>query len=237
MNTVIFDLDGTLLPMDQKEFLDIYMKSLAKKMQTAGFEPQKLVKSVWDGTGAMVANDGEVTNEKRFWDRFNEIYGSEAVNSEQIFEDFYSNEFHHAKSATRPTEISKQIVELLKQKGYKMAVATNPLFPKIATAARLSWIGLHHDDFELVTTYENSYYSKPSLKYYQAVLDYMGKKPEECLMVGNDVQEDMCISRLGVDTFLINDDSIINPKDHDISEYKQGSLEDFLDYAKKLPPI
>lgn len=237
MNTVIFDLDGTLLPMDQQEFMEIYMKLLAKKMHTAGFEPKKLVKSIWDGTNAMAANDGSITNERRFWNRFNEIYGSQAENSEQLFEEFYANEFHMAKSAARPTGTSKEIVELLRKKGYKMAVATNPLFPKIATRARLSWAGLKPEDFELVTTYENSSYCKPSLDYYQSVLDHLGKKPEECLMVGNDVQEDMCIGELGVDTFLINDSSIINPNGVDISIYKQGSLDDFLEYVKQLPKV
>ena len=34
MNTVLFDLDGTLLPMDQDEFIRLYMEGLARRVGT-----------------------------------------------------------------------------------------------------------------------------------------------------------------------------------------------------------
>ena len=38
MNTVLFDLDGTLLPMDMKEFTDTYMLLLKSHLESAGYE-------------------------------------------------------------------------------------------------------------------------------------------------------------------------------------------------------
>ena len=66
IDTVLFDLDGTLLPMDNDAFTKGYFKLLAAAMMLHGYEPQKLVDSIWAGTAAMVKNDGSRTNEEAF---------------------------------------------------------------------------------------------------------------------------------------------------------------------------
>lgn len=58
LTTILFDLDGTLLPMDNDEFTRGYFKLLAAKMAPLGYEPKRLVDAVWTGTAAMVKNDG-----------------------------------------------------------------------------------------------------------------------------------------------------------------------------------
>ena len=54
----LFDLDGTLLPMDQEAFTTGYFKLLTKKLAPHGYEPKSLVDAIWAGTAAMVKNDG-----------------------------------------------------------------------------------------------------------------------------------------------------------------------------------
>ena len=70
IKTVLFDLDGTLLPMDQDAFTKGYFRLLAAKVAHRGYEPKALVDGVWAGTAAMVKNDGSCTNEEAFWKRF-----------------------------------------------------------------------------------------------------------------------------------------------------------------------
>ena len=65
---VFFDLDGTLLPMGQQEFVDNYFSRLCRRFATNGVEPGALTKAVWKGTAAMVKNDGAALNRERFWD-------------------------------------------------------------------------------------------------------------------------------------------------------------------------
>ena len=72
---VMFDLDGTLLPMDMEEFTGGYFKQLAAKVAPHGYEPQSLVKTIWHGVMAMVKNDGSCKNEDAFWKDFASIYG------------------------------------------------------------------------------------------------------------------------------------------------------------------
>ena len=54
ITTVLFDLDGTLLPFEQDDFVKIYFSELCRKLAPMGYEPQHTVKSVWGGTKAMV---------------------------------------------------------------------------------------------------------------------------------------------------------------------------------------
>ena len=235
MNTFIFDLDGTLLPMPkQEEFLDTYFRTLSKKVMLHGMDPQILVKAVWIGTQAMIQNDGSVTNEQRFWDEFAKVMGEDARQLESIFDDFYRNEFAEAKSTTYAHPNAKECIRSLKEKGYTIALATNPLFPKVATFTRIKWAGLEPDDFEHITTYENSSYCKPNLGYYKEVLLNLNKKPEECIMIGNDVKEDMCAAGLGMDTYLLNE-CLICSEDQDILNLKQGNFHELLDMIKGLP--
>lgn len=235
MNTFIFDLDGTLLPMPNQElFLDTYFKALSKKVAAHGQDPQKLIKAVWTSTGAMVQNDGTMTNEQRFWQVFCSLMGEEARTLEPLFDHFYRNEFTDVKATTFTHPHAVECIRLLKQKGYQVALATNPLFPRVATLTRMKWAGLDPEDFRLITTYENSSYSKPNMAYYREILKNLGKQPEECIMVGNDVREDMCVAKLGMDTFLLKD-CLICPEEADISEFRQGDFDDLLEYIKGLP--
>lgn len=237
MNTCIFDLDGTLLPMpDQELFLDTYFKALAAKFVPHGFDPKKLVNAVWIGTKAMIENDGTITNEQRFWTTFSTLVGEQTGQMEPLFEEFYTKEFHQARSTTSTHPHAKECIQLLKKKGYTIALATNPLFPRVATYTRMNWAGLNPEDFDLITTYENSSYCKPNLEYYKEVMKSLGKEAKECIMIGNDVKEDMCAAQLGMDTYLLMD-CLICPEDTDITGYRQGNFDELLAFITELPDV
>ena len=125
------------------------------------------------------------------------------------------------------------VLEKLKKKGIGVALATNPIFPQAATISRIGWAGLNPADFDMVTTYENSCFSKPNLAYYRDLLSRLGRRAEECLMVGNDVSEDMVAEKLGMKVFLLTD-CLINKKNADISACPQGSFRQLVDYIETL---
>lgn len=237
MNTFIFDLDGTLLPMpSQEKFLEAYFGALTHKMAKYGKNPQELIKAVWTGTKSMLDNDGAMTNEQRYWTVFCHEIGEEGRQLEPVFDDFYRNEFIAAKNTTLTHPNAKACIDLLKEKGYMIVLATNPLFPRIATHNRIRWAGLSPEDFDYITTYENSSYCKPNLMYYKEVLSNISKQASECIMVGNDVKEDMCAAALGMETYLLKE-CLICPPEEDISHFRQGDFHDLLDYIKGLPSI
>jgi len=236
MNTFLFDLDGTLLPLREDEFIEIYMTGLLKKMITAGMSKEKFAQALWGGIDVMRKNTGKMTNESVFWGTFGKILDIDYKPIEALFLEYYINDFSEIKKATTYTPLAAECINTLKDKGYQMILATNPLFPKVATYQRIKWAGLKPEDFLFVTTIENSYYSKPNLNYYQDILDKFHLKPQDCIMVGNDVEEDMIASKLGIDVFLVKD-CLVNRLNKDSSIYKQGKLEDLLEFIVRLPKL
>lgn len=233
IKAVLFDLDGTLLPMDYDGFLKLYFGNLAKRLAGDGYDPDMLVKNVWTGTKAMVMNDGSCMNENKFWDVFAEIYGVNVLQDKVLFDDYYREDFVKAKEACGFDPLAKETVELVKKLGMKVALATNPIFPMIATRQRIEWAGLEVKDFELCTTYENIGLSKPNPAYYAEIASRLGVTPEECLMVGNDVTEDMVAEKTGMKVFLLTD-CLLNKNNADISGYPQGGFEELQNYLKLL---
>ena len=152
IDTVLFDLDGSLLPMAQDEFVRLYMEALGRTFAPDGFEPGKLTGSVWRGVEAMIKNDGSMSNRERFWQVFSETMGQDMEEQELRFVSFYENQFGEAKAATGYSELSAKAVRLLKKKGYTVVLATNPVFPTVATYRRMRWAGLSPEDFDLVTS-------------------------------------------------------------------------------------
>lgn len=233
IDTVLFDLDGTLLPMDQDEFINTYMGLLAKKLAPQGYDPNHLIAAIWAGTKAMVENDGARTNEEVFWEDFCHIFGADARKDEPLFEEFYATDFVHARTVCGFDPAVGEIAALLKEQGVTMAMATNPLFPAIATRQRIRWAGLDPEDYALITTYENSRHSKPNPDYYRDILAVIGKRPENCLMVGNDVGEDMLpAKKLGMEVFLLTP-CMINKTGADIGQFPHGGFAELKEFLLK----
>ncbi len=226
IKTILFDLDGTLLPMDQDEFVKYYFGYLAKTMEPYGYEKDALIKAIWTGTAAMTANDGSCTNEERFWQTFKDITGRTRESEEERFYAFYQTVFQKARNACGFNPLSADTVRKLKEKGYDLVLATNPLFPKVATESRIRWAGLQPEDFMDYTTYENCTYCKPNVRYYEEICRKLNLDPKECMMVGNDAAEDLPAADLGMEIFIITD-CLINSKNIDLTDIPKGSFEDF----------
>ncbi len=230
---ILFDLDGTLLPMDQEAFVRDYLGRMAAFLAPHGYDPQLLTKALWAGTGAMVKNDGKTRNEDVFWYVFNSILGRDAKQDLALFEEFYRTEFQKAKDSCGFNPAAVEAIRQIKAMGYRLILATNPLFPDIATQSRIRWAGLNPEDFELITTYENSQFCKPNPDYYREILGKIALDGSQCLMVGNDVGEDMIAGTLGMKTFLLTD-CLINKTAEDITQYPHGSFPELLHYIRSL---
>ncbi len=233
IKAILFDLDGTLLPMNQDYFISEYMKGLALKMSQYGYNPETLISAMWSGVKAIYKNDGSLLNEERFWEETERVLERNARADEPHFNDFYKNEFQSYKSLCGFNPLSVKTVDEIRKMGFRVALATNPFFPRIATESRTRWAGFEITDFELITTFENSYSCKPNPRYYLEVAEKLGLSPEECLMVGNDVRDDMIAETVGMKVFLLTD-CLINVKNLDISKYSQGSYNELLKYIETL---
>lgn len=212
---VFFDLDGTLLPMSENEFIKVYFKELSKKLVPLGYESQKLIDVIWQGTMKMIRNKGDKTNEKVFWEYFEECYGKDKLKDKDIIDSFYTNEFKETKKICEDNPLAKEIVKFCKENGLITVLSTNPIFPKPGTMTRMSYIGLEEDDFDYVTTYENSYFCKPNPNYFISLLDKFNLKPEEVIVFGNSREEDYeCARKCGLKCYLVGN-YLIDPQNRE----------------------
>lgn len=234
IKAVLFDLDGTLLPLDQEEFVGAYFNELAKKVcPVVGISPEVLTKAIWTGTGAMVKNDGSKRNDETFWETFVKLTGLDLDIVKPLTDEFYPNEFNNAKVIAGENPLAKTAVELARQNGRKVVLATNPIFPMAGQISRLHWIGLSESDFNLITAYETENYSKPNPKYYMSICKRIGIDPQDCLMIGNDEGEDMYpASSIGMKCYNVTNNKIAS-ENHPWNG-DSGTFAELVEYLEKL---
>lgn len=233
---IMFDLDGTLLAIGLEDLIKTYMGLLGKKMAGLGYNPEVTVKAVWAGTYAMLKNDGSRTNREVFWETFSTFGLGDATLIEQQVDSFYTNEFRQVRGVLKEERNLRELIDGLKEKGYALSLATSPIFPLVGVKERLSWIGLTIEDFAVVTSYENCRFCKPQLGYYQEVMNAAGFSPEESMMVGNDLKDDMPAGELGVETFLVTD-ILENKQEGFEQKYTHGTFLQLQEFLVNLPNV
>ena len=233
IKAILFDLDGTLLPMDQDKFVKAYFSLLAEHLAPHGYDPKELVGEIWRGTEAMVRNKGDMTNEEAFWTSFAAHYGDQVRSHEPIFAEFYETKFEKVGAVLGYDPKAAETVKALRGMGLRLILATNPIFPAAATKIRIKLAGLEENDFELVTTYENSRHCKPNPDYYRDILEKAGLTADECIMVGNDTVEDIAASaRVGIKSYLLTA-CIINKDGIDPASIPSGDFDGLMQFIRE----
>ncbi|KMT21666.1 HAD family hydrolase [Clostridium cylindrosporum] len=236
MNTVLFDLDGTLLNINTDEFMKAYMKKLYPRLKDT-FTSEEFNKYMNESImAAILSEDESKTNEEVFIEVFASISGKDINKVYKHITEFYSAEYTTIEGMYSKSKYMIKSVDVLKRKGYNLVVATNPLFPHIALAKRVEWAGLNPKDFKFITSIEKMKFCKPSPKYYSQILEIICKEASECLMVGNDVQEDLVASTIGIRTYLVTN-NILNRTREQPSAHRISDAKGFYKFVKALPII
>lgn len=233
MKHILFDLDGTLLPMRLEDFSKSYFGLMSKRFVKYGLDPNLFFEYMSKGVYAMIKNDGSKTNEECFKECFSSLIPFDFDIAQKEFDDYYKTDFVKNKAVTYPSAYARKIIDTCHEKGMDVFLLTNPLFPRCATLQRIEWAGLKESDFVFITTYENSCYCKPNLMYYKDVMEKFSLKAEDSMMVGNDVGEDMVAGELGIKTYLVND-FIENRKNLPVKADNIGTLADLYEFVKNF---
>ncbi len=230
--TVLFDLDGTLLPMDQEAFVKEYLRTMAAYMAPYGYDPERLPQAVTQGVIAMVKNEGSRSNEQVFWACFQKEMSCKREQTEPLLEEYYRSVFQQGSAWCGFEPRAAELLAQVKGLGLQAVLATNPLFPAIATQSRVRWAGLRAEDFSYISSYENSSFCKPRPAYYREILEKLSLQPEECLMVGNDTREDTAAGELGIPVFLLTD-CLIDRHNVPLDRYPHGSFPELCAYIRQ----
>lgn len=206
LSGVLFDLDGTLLDIDLDSFFREYFSALGPVLAEAiGGDVRGGLDAVLEGTQAMSLPHPKSTNREVFNVRFHELTGSDLDLDEYArpLERFYRDVFPSLRGSMGPHEGAREAVEAALGMGLKVAIATNPIFPRSAIEERMRWAGVADLDVHLVTTYENMHATKPSPAYFVETAGMLGVAPSEALMVGDDRVLDMTAADIGMRTFYV----------------------------------
>ena len=229
------DLDGTLCPMELEEFLGGYFKDIARFAAEQGIDAEKFAHAF--GAGAMAMGKrtpGGKTNHDVFWDVFFGEFDPNETDWEALFADYYDTRFGVIGADVVPNPATRRAIDALAAKGYPLALATQPMFPRRAVEWRLAWAGVADAPFRYISTYENSTAVKPQVEYYAEVLEHCGLSAADALMVGNNTLDDLAAAKLGVDVYLVTD-HLLDPEGRGLEGVAHGTMEEFASWAESLP--
>ncbi len=207
IRAVLFDLDGTLLDIDLHAFLSDYFSLLGPVLAglVADGDAHAALGAVLAGTRAMSGAHPGATNEAVFVAKFEALTGVDILQPDnaRVVLDFYEHIFPRLHGDHGPKPGAREVVGAAGALGLRRVLATNPIFPRAAVLERLRWAGLTADQFDLVTSYENSSACKPSPTYYKEIAESIDVAPADCLMVGDDAQLDLAAAAVGMKTFFV----------------------------------
>lgn len=238
MFTLLLDLDGSLLKNNIDDFLPHYLKLFSSYL-AARIDPNLFVNSLLKGTQAMVQNRlPDCTLKEVFDSVFFPLTGTDPEEFQPLADRFYDDFFPSLGKLTEPVPQAVEMVQGAFQKGWQLAVTTNPLFPCKAMLQRLSWAGLSADrfPFRLITSYETFHFAKPDPAYFAESLGLLGWPDDGILVVGDDFERDILPAHtLGLDTYWLKSDT--NPMP-DLPNTKggRGELSDLMEWIESRSP-
>jgi len=206
--TLLLDLDDTLLNTHIESFIPAYFQALAKEL-TPYVAPDIMLRALMSGTKRMMESDDfsqtlEQVFNAEFYPQINSHYEKTAA----AIDNFYDNIFPTLGGVTSRKPEAKPFVDWAFSQGFRIAIATDPLFPRKATHHRLRWAGFEPEQFELVSSFEQFHFSKTHPAYYAEVLGRIGWNDGPVLMVGNDLDRDIRPAQmLGLATYHVDDES------------------------------
>lgn len=210
--TLLLDLDDTLIDTNLDAFIPAYFQALGQHL-AGRIAPEVMLRALLSGTNQMnESEDPAQTLEEVFDSRFYPKVGIPKENLAGLFDDFYENIFPSLSSHTRPRKEAVSFLEWALSCGFRVAIATDPLFPRKATYHRLRWAGIDPDRVELISSFEHFHFTKTHPAYYAEVLGRLGWPEGPVLMVGNDVIRDLIPAHsLGLATYFVDGDPDHSP--------------------------
>ncbi len=228
--TLLVDLDDTLLGNQIDTFVSHYTRALAKHL-AATVEPRLLIQQLMAATASMLQHQRpDLTLQENFNSVFYTSIGLTKTQAQPMLDDFYSQVFPNLKQFTSVIPASEDLLKGAFARGYRVAIATNPLFPRTAILQRLSWAGASLQDypFALVPDYEAFHFAKPNPTFYAELLARLDWPDGPVIMIGDSLDNDVVAARqMGLTAFWISKDDL-KPSEDGFSPNGRGAQADVL---------
>jgi HAD superfamily hydrolase (TIGR01549 family) len=206
IKAVLLDLDDTLLRNRDSAFVPAYLDLVDIFFRAEwGFNSMsQVLRNVIQA--AIEEHDIRQTNAARAEAIIAQATGQSLATIRAAFGRFYAEVYPQLTDHTAPVPDALALYEYLRERDYAIVIATNPLYPMTAIQQRLAWAGLPDDleAYALVTSADNMHFVKPDPAYYAEIVARVGIEPDEALMVGDSLENDIQpASALGLKTFYV----------------------------------
>lgn len=230
---VLFDLDGTLLQVDMNRFIPAYVDGLAEVCADLA-EHRRFTDVLLQATWALLRSDqGECSNQQLFHFAIERHLAISPDLFSQRLQRYCNDHLPSLAPLITPHPLVPQILRGCFERGFKVVIATNPVFPRPLVEARLDWGGMGEFPFDLVTSYENTRFCKPNRGYFEDILQTLGLEPQHCLMVGNDTEHDLAAGAAGIATYLL--DTWLIDRGGSLRPDYRGGHEELCNLLESLP--
>ena len=234
--TLLIDLDDTLLETNMDAFIPAYFKAISKALDNK-VNPELMLSALMGGTRAMMSNLDPALSLKNVFDSyFFPKVGMDRGMLQMSIDQFYENKYPELGVLTKPIPAAIGLVDWAFSMGYRVAIATNPLFPLVAVYGRLRWAGLPPEKypFSLVTSYENCHFTKEMVAYYPEVMAQLGWPDDPVVMIGDDIEREVKPTQsAGLPVFLVQKSAKESPGSEGVPH---GTLESFKGWLEKTDP-
>lgn len=230
---LLIDLDGTLLGLKMEQFIPRMIESMQEHFRKI-LQPANFRDALRNGLRSMSLNSN---NARTLMEVFLEKFASVALVPEETvneyFNSYYEGPFREMKRRTSMVEGSQDLLLAALDHGMTLTLATNPIFPLSAIKERMSWAGIEKYPFKLITAAELMHFCKPDPAYYMEIVMMTNTVPGECLMAGNDLEQDMSAKNVGISTFLVSNDFLAGETTSFVPDFK-GDLNDLANLLRSI---
>lgn len=192
IKNIFFDMDGTLINMDEDEFIKIHYNLVNRKFEEKGYEnASEIAKVIMKGAYIMPQNDGSKLNSELFYEYCKDELNLNRQDIEEPMDELYRTTYQEAKVTASKIDGMDDVLKTLKAKGKRLFLTTNPIFPLIAILGRLHWGELDENNFVYISNYDICHYAKPNSNFYKEIMENYNLKPEETMLIGNSYEDDI----------------------------------------------
>jgi FMN phosphatase YigB (HAD superfamily) len=184
----LIDLDGTLI---QEHFLlPLLAYPLLAYRLTMVFGWRNVIKNMQICRQALTNTSSSLTNYERLLETACAVAICPKDVTRSIVENFFKKDYPKLRHFYRPITNAKDALIIARQLGYKLILATNPVWPESCVKLRLRQCGYDPQMFNYITHAEIMHSSKPQQSYFTGCLRLANTTSAATVMIGNDEYKD-----------------------------------------------
>ncbi|NLE07979.1 MAG: HAD-IA family hydrolase [Dehalococcoidales bacterium] len=196
IKAVIFDLFGTIVNVFRTGEYNAALEKAAQELRV----PYKAFRRIWDET-TYERNTGTFASTRAVMEHICKVTGGQA-DGEQL-EKAASASLDFVRTTLQPRPDAVRVLEALRERGIKTALISN-----CSPNAEELWHETPFPPLFDVTVFSSSAgYKKPDSRIYKLALDKLGKKPGDCIFVGDGDSNELTGAReIGILPVMIQND-------------------------------